>query len=330
MGLQKQLGIAYVFGRYALLLGSLLLLQKSGWLDHFLAQHPSLRVETLKDFCAAIFLIGAGRLAVLQGLSNLCNHLTPIQYEATFIETEIVDALAFCFGSMVFVLIFTSIGFVGSLQAGCVVALASLPSLLFGWGIRKLTHHLYPATSSSDVQSSLGDAPENEPDLVQASDQELEQSHQRKSKTFWRPYLAYVFAAAVFNLTFTAILASIVYLKTGGFAGVKEITISCTIMTFVILVVFGNLIVGLGHKALNLLRLKTMSERLRHSLAYLTGYMIFLTFFAGLCILGTYATDPSRLLSVWAYGMAYVTIAVCAILAGLTFARFYTPKNLPY
>ena len=138
---------------------------------------------------------------------------------------------------------------------------------------------------------------------------------------------AYIIAAIVFNIATVLSMQAILLLKTGELGDWWTLTSSCSLITFFTLVVFGKFIVGIGHWMLKCINLKTVSERRRHSYAYLLGYMIFLTVILGITLLAMYGSNPDSLLALWSYGLAYIIIAFCAAIAGASFGYFYTPPR---
>lgn len=311
--IQKTFVFITAISRFAVVFSGLLWMQHSGVIDGFLERSPGLRVDTAQDFYSAVFLICLGRLAVTQGISKLWNHITPIRDRTTFIEGEIVDAASFSAGAAVFILVFLGQGVLVSLQAGALVGIAALPALALGWAIQHVRARIWPVGEAVKV----------------ANYEHVEAEIVRNAQGFWRSHFAYFIAAVVFNVCVVGIIAAIVFLKTGGGAGVSAIAFSCTVATFVTLVIFGKIIVGLGHKCLSILRVPVLSERLRHTLAYALGYLVILSVFVALCLWGQHATNPAALFPWWAYAVAYGVIAISAVLAGLCFARFYTPISEP-
>ena len=303
----------YVYGRYAVLFGALFLLQHSGLLDVFLAQNPRLRVDSLSNFGSAVLLIAVGRFAVVNGVSRIWNHLTPVRDRTTLLEGELIDALAFIFGAGLFSIIFMGLALSVSVQVSGLVALASLPTIMFGWSHQRAWQHFYPVDEAEKA----------------AAFEKIEAEIERNSPNFWRPYIAYIVAAFVFNICTTGIITAIVFARTGELSGLNAIAASCSFLTFMTLVVFGKFIVGLGHRILTLLKIPVLKERSRHTLAYASGYIVFLTFFVVICFMGQSAQNPDNLMAWWAYGGAYIIVALSALIAGNCFGRIYAPRANP-
>lgn len=309
--MQKLMTFSYVYGRYVVLFGALFLLQHSGLLDVFLGQNPRLRVDSVSSFGSAVLLIAVGRFAVVNGVSRIWNHLTPVRDRTTLLEGELVDALAFILGAGFFSIIFLGLGFSVSVQVGGLVALASLPMVVFGWSLQRIWQHFHPV-DEADKAAVL---------------EHVEAEIAKNAPNFWRPYIAYVVAAIVFNFCTVGVIAAIIFARTGELSGLNAIATSCSFLTFMTLVVFGKFIVGLGHRILTLLKTPVLKERSRHALAYASGYIAFLTFFVVICLMGQLAQNPDSLMAWWAYGGAYLIIALSALIAGNCFGRIYAPRG---
>ncbi len=306
MNLFKAVSSIRTYGRPLLNLIFLYLLQEAGLLNTFLEQAPILEINSLGQFFIAYILMLFGGWSVEIAIQKIWNKLSSIS-EVTLIETELSYAISTAIGTAVFSMISLMVPFFIAIQIVGLILFISWPSIFMGWILFKWIYKHNP-----DIREEIENSPP-----AQTNDE------------FWRKVAAYIVAAIVFNTATILSIQAILYLRSGKVVDWWILSSSCTTMTFITLVAFGSFIVKLGHKLLTVLNVKGMNERKRHSFAYIIGYMIILTVVASLTLLAQYLTNPDQIMAWWAYSLAYLIIAMCAVIAGISFGRFYTPPFKP-
>lgn len=305
MTLHKTLGYLHDFGRPILILTMLIMFQRLGLLDSLLEKNQFLRIDSFNDILIATIFIVMGRWAVGGFVSKIWNHITPITDKATYIESELCYSISVALGGALFCILWVNNSLMSFPAIIGILILASWPVILFGWSIQIWREKLSPYIQT-----------------VQAEDNsEINDRH------FWKRSFAYLIAALVFNLAIILCIQAILLVKTGTVHSWWSIASSCSILTFLTLVIFGRSVVALGHWGLTRMNIRISNEKRHYSLAYMFGYMIVLTVFTGLALFSMYSTNPESVLSWWAYGVAYLIIAFCAMLAGFSFGYFHTPPR---
>ena len=306
MNLFKAVSSMRTYGRPLLNLILLYLLQEAGLLNTFLEQASILEINSLGQFFIAYLLMLFGGWSVEIAIQKIWNKLSSIS-EVTLVETELSYAISTAIGTAIFSMIWLMVPFFIAIQIVGLILFISWPSILMGWILFKWLYKNNP-----EIREGI----ENSPPA-------------KTNDRFWQKGAAYIIAAIVFNTATILSIQAILYLRSGKIADWWVLSSSCTTMTFILLVAFGSFIVKLGHKLLTLLNVKVMNERKRHGFAYIIGYMTILTVVVSLTLLAQYLTNPDQIMAWWAYSLAYLIIAICAVIAGISFGRFYTPPIKP-
>jgi len=302
----------YFYGRILIVITTLFCLQSLGFLEEFLNQYPSARLDSFSDFFStlAIFLIAI--MAFERPVAVIWNAVTPVK-KPTYTENQLIFGLALSFGTMLLGIMANWFDFTNNVPGSYslfwilpVTFLISIPSMLFGWVVlRRLCESTTGTLSDSYTIKTNDDVP-------------IASGYLRKS-------LSYILAALVFTFIVMASIVAIVAFH-GSRIGPEALKslIHCSAFTAFFLIFFGNIIVRFGRGILKRMRLYYyFSGRWLLAASYFSGYMAVLTM---ACLLPV-SIGKIQIENLWSYVAAYGLIGVSALIAGYIFSIVYEPRH---